>query len=233
MTPQTDIVISVRGTRRFPIEKDFESCVASVVAHTSNFRFIFVDDNSDDEGRAVISRVADQYPNSLLIRTGRQNWFTRAYNKGLRLVRTPKSVLLNADTVVDNGWLDELYDVWADAELQPGVRVGLVGSVFSAPEQRRYINIAYPGYVTGHCWLVSMQAIFEASAQRGMPGWYLDETRQDAIHIKSDVYLCYDLQKLGYQCLQSHKSPVGHIGGRSWGYQLGECLSVSLDQVND
>ena len=232
MSPQTDIVIAVRGTRQYPIEKDFEVCIEGLVKYTQNYRLILVDDGSDAEGRAVVSRIADQFPTCTLIRTHRQNWFTRAYNKGLRQVRTPRAVMLNADTVLGEGWLEELYGVWDEGEQVVG-RVGLVGAVFSEPEQRRYANSVEVDYVTGHCWLVSMQAISEASAARGNPGWYLDETRQDAIHIKSDVYLCWELNRLKWATLKSFKAQVGHIGGRAWGYNLGEALSVRLDQVSE
>lgn len=233
MTPQTDIIISVRGTRRFPIEEDFKPCVESVVKHTSAYRFIFVDDNSDAVAAAVVSDIASQFPTSVLIRTHRQNWFTRAYNKGLRLVRTPWAVLLNADTVVDEGWLDELYACRDEAAEVLHKPVGLVGSDMSQEEPRRWVDTPIPGYVTGHCWLVGMEPIFAASNARGMPGWYLDEQRQDAIHIKSDVYMCWDLQRLGYSTIRSHKAKVGHIGGRSWGHLVHEALSVRLDHVND
>lgn len=233
MTPKTDIVIAVRGTRQYPIEKDFQVCVESLVKHTQNFRLVLVDDNSDEEGRRVVESVASQFPTSVLVRTHRQNWFTRAYNKGLRMAVTPRVVMLNADTILDQNWLEELYGVWDEAEQQNGLRVGLVGSVFSEPESRRWVNSQEPDYVTGHCWLVSMQAISEASTRRGMPGWYLDETRQDAIHIKSDVYLCWDLNRAGWATLKSFKSLVGHVGGRAWGYNLAQALSVQLSQVSD
>lgn len=232
MTQETDIIIAIRGTRRYPIEKDFNVCMESLVKHTSNFRLILVDDNSDEEGRRVIEKWADQFPTCTLIRTHRQNWFTRAYNKGLRMARRTPAVLLNADTILDAGWLEELYDVWHEVEAQ-GHRVGLVGSILSDEEPRRYAISQKPDYVTGHCWLVSIHAIAQCAERRGMPGWYLDETRQDAIHIKSDVYISWDLNELGWTTVKSFKSKVGHIGGRAWGHNLAEALSVQLNQVND
>lgn len=232
MTPQTDIVIAIRGTRRFPIEKDFENCIEALVANTSNYRLILVDDNSDEEGAAVVSRVASQFPTSVLIRTQRQNWFSKAHNKGLRLVKTPKAVALNADTLPQAGWLDEMYAVWEEVE-QQGMKVGLVGSTHSIEEPRRYHLTQNPGYVTGHCLLMSMRAINEASESRGSMGWYFDEVHQEAIHIHSDKYLSYELNKLGYQTIMSFKSAVAHLGGRSWGHLLGECLSVRLEDLPD
>lgn len=232
MTPETDIVICVRGTRRYPIEQDFERCVDSLVKTTSNFRLILVDDDSDEIASAVVGRVSEWFDNSILVKTRFQRWFTRAYNLGLRLVRTPRAVILNADTILGEGWLDELYAVWADAEAA-GHRVGLVGSALSDAELRRWIGTREPGYVTAHCSLLSMQAITEASAQRGQPGIYLDETRQDAIHIRSDVFICYELNRLGYVTIQSHKSRVGHAGGKSWGHDLYSINGLTLQQVSE
>ena len=225
-------MICVRGTRKYPIERDFESCIDSLVKTTSNFRLVLVDDNSDSVGAGVVERVAAQFGNSLLVRTQFQRWFTRAYNLGLRLVRTPKAVILNADTILGEGWLEELYGVWADAEAA-GHRVGLVGSVLSAVELRRWIGTREPGYVTAHCQLVSMHAITEASEKRGQPGIYLDETRQDTIHIRSDVLRCWELNRLGWATIQSHKSSVGHAGGKSWGHSLPDINVLTLAQVSE
>jgi len=232
VNPDTDIVIGIHGTRRFPIEKDFERCIDSLVKTTSNFRLILVDDASDQVASDVVGRISERFNNSILIRTQFQRWFTRAYNVGLRLVRTPRAVILNADTILGEGWLDEMYGVWADAEAA-GHNVGLVGSVLSDAELRRWIGTREPGYVTAHCQLLSMHAITEASAKRGQPGIYLDETRQDSIHIRSDVFICWELNRLGYATIQSHKSRVGHVGGKSWGHSLPDINVLTLPQVSE
>lgn len=230
MTPNTDIVIAVRGTRDYPIEKDFENCIDSLVQHTSNFRLLLVDDNSDAQGADVVARVAAQFPGSILVRSHFQRWFTKAYNLGLRLVRTERVVTLNADTVLGAGWLEELYEVWSEAEAQLG-RVGLVGSVLSSDEPRRWANSIQADYVTGHCWLLSMSALYEASASRGQPGIYLDETSALNIHIRSDVELCWRLNQLNWATIKSFKSAVGHIGGRSWGHDLWKVQALRLEDV--
>lgn len=230
MNPPTDLIIPVHGSRTFPVEKTFEKCVETVCQHTKNFRFIFVDDASDEACRAVVSRVAAAFPECNLIQTMKQHWFTRAVNLGLRLVRTPYAMVLNCDTVVDSGWLEELYDVQDIVEKESG-RVGLIGSVLSGEEPRRYALSVGQDYVTGHAWLLNMAAMQEASFVHGTPGLYLDETKADTIHIRSDVYICWDLNKLGWNCVKSFKSAVGHISGQSWGQILG-LIPGSLDAVN-
>src|SRR5580692_224422 len=106
MTPNTDVLIPIHGTREFPVEHVFEQCVETVIKNTRNFRFIFVDDACDDICSNVIRRVAESFPYSIVVRTNKQRWFSRAVNLGLRMVRTPWAVELNCDTVVDAGWLD-------------------------------------------------------------------------------------------------------------------------------
>lgn len=214
--PFTDIVIPVHNA-----QADLHECLLTLKENTADYRLIFVDDASDKETSEYLYSFCSANPSALLIRTSRQRWFTRASNLGLRLVRTDPCVLLNSDCVMGAGWLEELFDVWQECAAQnPGRRIGLVGSVLSAEEPRRWADIVHPGYVTGHCWLVSVQALYEISAARGMPGWYLDETKPGAAHICSDRDGSWDMTKLGFMTIASFKSAVGHKGGRSWGHNL-------------
>jgi len=229
VNPPTDIVIGIRITREFPVEEMVGTCWESLYTHTHNFRPIVVDDSSDEQGARFIEGLIKGRRDIILIRTHFQHWYTRAFNLGLRMVRTPTVVLLNCDTVLDTGWMEELYAV-KDEVAQQG-RVGLVGSTMSLEEPRRYEVCRHPGYVTAHCWLADMQALFEASASRGMPGIYLDETNPLMIHIRSDVEMSYKMMELGWLCVSSFKSLVGHAGGRTWGYQLG-AIPHSLEMVS-
>jgi len=214
---QTDIVLPVHNALEYT-----QACIDSVFANTNHFRLILVDDFSQPDTTAYLLSTLLRQPESLYIRSAQQKWFTRASNLGLRMVRTQRCVLLNSDCVVANGWLEELYDVWAEAQAVLGTkRVGLVGSTQSAEEPRRWAESAEPGYVTGHCFLLSMPVLYEVSEKRGQPGWYLDEINRDAIHINSDRYLNYELNRLGYATIASMKAAVGHHGGKSWGYNLG------------
>jgi hypothetical protein len=227
----TDIVIPIHGTREFPVEDTFQKCVESVRKSTSLYRFIFVADACDEICLAKIVNIASQESESNLIITQKQHWFTRATNLGLRLVRTPWAVELNCDTVVDAGWLDELYAVKDEVEQKVG-RVGLVGSHLSGDEPRRYEISTGQDYVTGHCYLLNMAAMQEASFAHGTPGLYLDETQATNIHIRSDVEICWTLNKLGWQTVKSFKAYVGHIGYQSWGARVGQVQMLQLADVN-
>lgn len=232
------IVLPVHSRGAYNTVPYLDDCMKTLKEHTNNFRMIFVDDYCDEEGSRAIERHARDFPESYIVRTFKQRWFTRAVNLGLRFVRSPWAVVLNSDTVLGAGWLDELCAV-RDEVAGQGHKVGLVGSVLSAEEPRRYgltslpSTPGNPGYVTGHCWLVNMYALFEASSDRGMPGWYLDECSQQCIHIYSDNEICARLNKLGWATAMSFKSAVGHHGGKSWHHDLGRAQSVMLQQVND
>ena len=234
----TYIILSVHSREPYDTREYFKRCMETLESTTTNFKLIFVDDYSDTEASALISTFAAKHDSSYVIRTNKQRWFTRAYNLGLRLVRSQRAVLLNIDTELGEGWLEELYSVKAEAEAQIG-RIGIVSSEFSAEEPRRWQHITSPttpgnpGYCTGHCWLVDMQAMYEISAARGMPGWYLDETQQKTIHIYSDNEACESMHRLGWNTVRSFKSAVGHHGGKSWGHNLGKVMSLRLEDVND
>lgn len=238
-----DIILSIRSTRQYPAEECLSKCLDTLHQHTKDYRIIAVDDNSDEVGRSHISNMVDTHPafskSSHLIRTQKQRWFTRAYNLGLRLARSPWVVTLNVDLELGEGWLEELFAVKDEAEAQLGVHVGLVGSEMSMEDPRRWQNITSPsvpgnpGYCTGHCWLLNMQALYEASASRGTPGIYLDETNQRNIHIFSDNEISYKLQSLGWLTIRSFKALVGHRGGATWGHDLGKVMSLRLEEVND
>jgi GT2 family glycosyltransferase len=238
MTPLTYIVIAVHSRGEYNTVPYLDECMRTLKENTENFRVIYVDDYCDREGGDAIERHASTFAESYVIRTHKQRWFTRANNLGLRLVRSPWVVLLNTDTVLGERWLEELYGVRDDVQ-GTGKRVGLVGSELSADEQRRYdiprfpTTPGNPGYVTAHCYLANMQALYECSAARGMPGWYLDETQQPMIHIRSDNEICQRMNELGYETVRSFKAQVGHRGGASWGHDLGRISGLTLQQVND
>lgn len=220
MIPNTDIVIPFRSTDQFRTESYLHECVATLCRYTKNFRIIFVDDASDETGRQCLHGVAATLPESVVVRTYKQRWFTRAVNLGLRMVRTPWCVEANSDVVFGEGWLEELYSVRDEVERQ-GFKVGLVGSVYAANESRRYHATRPPDFVTGHCWLVNMQAADQVAMSLNTPKDILDTTTPKSVHIFSDNHLCYQMNNLGWQTIMSFKSGVGHIAGKSWGHNLG------------
>ena len=225
---KVDILIPVHNALA-----QLQECIYSVDKNTTNFRYIIVNDYSTQEGMDNYLKSFQQtHPDSLVISTGKQKWFTRAVNLGLRLVRTDRVVILNSDTIPRSGWLEELMGVWQDASERIYKDVGLVGSFYSGDETRRYAETVEPLYVTGHCWLASVNAMNRAAFTRGTPGWVLDETDPGQIHINSDKILCYEMNRIGLATFVSFKSHVDHIGGVSWNYDLAKVSRLDLADVD-
>jgi GT2 family glycosyltransferase len=232
LTPNTDIVIPIRLTKEFAVaDAYFSKCISSLREYTHNFRPIFVDDNSDVDRQRDIEAAAELFPSSILVRTHKQRWFTRAINLGLSLARTTWVVTLNCDVVLNPGWLEELYTL-RDLFVQQNKRVGLVGSVFSESESRRFEECRHPGYVTGHAVLQSIYALHDVANSRGTPGIFYNEIDPLMIHIRSDVEICYRMMSLGWTCVSAFKSYVGHEAGKTWGHLLHR-IPNSLEVVND
>ena len=68
--------------------------------------------------------------------------------------------------------------------------------------------------------------------RRGTPGSFLDTTRQDMAHIRSDIELSVGLNQMGYLTVRSFKSHVNHWGGKSWGMCLPDVNAITKDYLN-
>lgn len=234
MIPETDIIIPVHSALDYVKE-----CVRTLYEHTdSRFRLIIIDDYSDAPTREFLygSECLGRDPRNLYVRTNRQSWFTRAVNTGLRLVRTERAVIINSDCVVGpGGWLEELYGVWDEFKsINPHRSVGLVGHI-GHEDNRRWLEASESnghGYITGHCWLVSMEAMHAIANARGTPMRFLNEIDQGCIHIASDRVGNWEMNRLGYATLGSLQAAVGHHGFKSWGGDLGKVFSVQLKDVD-
>jgi hypothetical protein len=224
---KTEIIIPVHNALEHT-----RKCIASLYAHTANFKLIIVDDLSDEATREFLygPEVLGRDASNLYVRTNSQRWFSRASNIGLRLARTDWPVLLNSDCEVDNGWLEEMCavrDEWLQSN--PAHRLGLVGSTLSGEEQRRWRDARHPDYVTGHCWLMNMEAFTDLANGRGTPRSYFNELDPGQIHISSDRIACWDLNQRGWATIASHKAAVGHHGGKSWGHNMYSVARLRID----
>jgi glycosyltransferase involved in cell wall biosynthesis len=93
-----------------------------VVHHTTApFSLILVDDGSDPETRDYLAEFA-KAQGAILLRNEEPRGYTRAANQGLQRSSAEHVVLLNSDTVVTPGWLDQMI---ACAESAP--EIGIVG----------------------------------------------------------------------------------------------------------
>jgi GT2 family glycosyltransferase/glycosyltransferase involved in cell wall biosynthesis len=99
-----DVVVPV-----YNAPQDVARCVDSVLAHTSNYRLVLIDDASPDT--AITAYFADlarrSLPQVTLLRNAVNLGFTGSANRGFAFSRADV-VLLNSDTVVTEGWLEAI-----------------------------------------------------------------------------------------------------------------------------
>jgi GT2 family glycosyltransferase/glycosyltransferase involved in cell wall biosynthesis len=120
--PSVSIVVAVHGQRDCVYR-----CLRSLRVHRSKYSFevIVVDDVSPDDTPAMLSGVS-----GIKLITNESNLgFIRSCNKGASIARGDLLVMLNSDTVVQPGWLDELVDTF-----KAFPEAGLVGSKLIYPD---------------------------------------------------------------------------------------------------
>ena len=134
-------------------------------------------------------------------------------------------MLLNSDTVLGDGWLDELYEAGYRAA-QESYEVGLIGhvnreSTFGLEyKEGNWQATRKPTYVNGHCWLLNMGAIEEIVYARGRDVWYLNAMPprlpdgSGAVHYGADPDLCWELNDAGYATIAVFSETVQHHGPR-------------------
>ena len=122
LAPTVAVIIPTHRAERF-----IGDCLKSLFRSTyTDFETILVDDCSTD---STVKIVEDGYPQVRIIRLNKNLGFARAANAGMRASDADYLVLLNDDTVVDPGWLEELVKC---AREHP--RAAMVGSKIYYPD---------------------------------------------------------------------------------------------------
>jgi GT2 family glycosyltransferase/glycosyltransferase involved in cell wall biosynthesis len=205
-------------------------CLQSLLAHRSktSFDVVLVDDASTDETifAALVLTGSIQ-----LIRNPRNVGFLHSVAAGAFVARGEALMLLNNDTVVQDGWLDALTDT-----LQLDPSIGIVGSKLLFPDGRlqeaggiiwrdgsghnygrnddpadpRYCFMRDVDYVSGAALLVR-RSVFEAVggfSEEFAPGYY------------EDTDLCFKVRAAGQRVVVQPRSRITHYEGLSSGTDL-------------
>lgn len=107
----------------FNSKDDLEICLGSVFEKTSlPHEIIIVDNNSLDDTKNYLDELAREKQNIKLIKNPENSGFSKANNQGIKISRGKFIILLNPDTVVTEGWLENML-----AHVKEGV--GAVGAV--------------------------------------------------------------------------------------------------------
>lgn len=116
--------------------QDTLECLESVFAHTKAlFELILIDNGSTDGSQAFFrlecSLVDD--PRVTFVANSDNKGFAGGCNQGLALAKGDHICLLNSDTVVTEGWLEQML-----ASLERDPSAGIVGPLTDAPCIPRY-----------------------------------------------------------------------------------------------
>jgi GT2 family glycosyltransferase/glycosyltransferase involved in cell wall biosynthesis len=105
--PAVDVVVPVHGSAGHAL-----ACLDSVLASLRRgSRLIVIDDASPDRTLAAALTEQARRGRILLIRHRRNHGFVQSANAGVRAAAGHDVVLLNSDTLVAPGWLEELREV--------------------------------------------------------------------------------------------------------------------------
>lgn len=126
--PEVSVVIPVYGELDVTLR-----CVLSILQSTDEtpFEVVVVDDRSPDGSGPELAAALEDLPNIRVILNETNLGFLRSCNSAAATASAPFIYFLNNDTIVLDGWLDELVNTFRD---EP--QAGLVGAKLIYPDGR-------------------------------------------------------------------------------------------------
>lgn len=200
-------------------------CLNSIYDSGSHsvFEIIVVDNGSSDDS---VSLVEKHFPGVILIQNNQNLGFAKANNHGISKAGGRYYLLLNSDTIVLPGTLDELVHV---ADHYPDVGVispkvlnmddslqeswasfptfwsELIGRNFRHRRSVKYLPSAYDvDWITGACMLVRSETVRTVGA--------MDE---DYFMYSEEADWCFRIKKTGWKIWYLSNAVIYHLGGGS------------------
>lgn len=219
--PEVSVVIPVHN--KFSVSYN---CLASLLLapNKASFEVIIVDDGSDDRTTEIKTLVKGiKY-----IRNESAQGFVKACNLGAKQARGRYIVMLNNDTEVSAGWLDELLNVFTSFD-----GVGLAGAKLIYPNgtlqeaggivwsNGQPVNYGRNGNAKDPRYNYVRQVDYISGACIMLPTWLwnelggFDEDYAPAYY--EDTDLCFRVRDKGYKTVYTPFSEVVHFEGMSSG----------------
>ena len=219
--------------------KVIQDCLRSIYVGTRSVGFeIIVSDNGSTDGS--LEMIRKEFPDVRVVENGANLGFAKGNNAGIRLSAGEYVLVLNPDTIVENGALDRWV---AFADCHP--EAGAFGCRVLNPDGS-FQNPARPFPTIWRTWVAALYLrplahvsnLFLADVYTGWAGTSEREIdwqsgccvmfRADVLHrlngfdeqffyTKEEVDLCFRVHKAGYSILYTPEPAVIHLGGQSVG----------------
>ncbi len=217
-------------------------CIESVYQHTKehSFEIILVDNNSGDNCQQL---VQDKYPATIWVQMGYNAGFGRANNEGFKIAKGNFILLLNADTVIQDGAIDKCANLLKKHPEASGGGVQLLNpdgsnQISGAYDVKGGLNALLPLPYTGNLvrWLghlskssaPSITHFEDATAIDWIVGAFImvkKEALEKSGYFNPDFFMyseeiewCWRLRKNGKLLLFSEPKVVHLLGGTSNDY---------------
>jgi len=141
-------------------EKYLKPCVDSIIKHSNmdDVELIISANGCTDNTRAYLDYLVTAVPNLYVAWSDAPLGFAKATNKGIKVCKGDKIVLLNNDTIIlDNGWLEKLDSkgdisaVWTQFSHITQRRFAVFFCVMIDPKVFQTIGFLNEDYSTGGC----------------------------------------------------------------------------------
>jgi O-antigen biosynthesis protein len=215
-------------------------CLESIQAHTSlSHEIIVVDNNSTDDTPSYLNT----FPGVRTIRNETNLGHAIATNRGIAVARGEILVLLNNDTVVTEGWLENLTACLLSApdigmvgpmtnyigntpqridglSLLTLEEIQTYGSKFNRPDRSKWRE----NELFGFCFVLKQELVGKIGG--------LDERFE--LGLCDDIDFNRRVRQAGYRTLVAGDTFIFHFGSRSFkGLDMGGALQRSAQQLGD
>jgi GT2 family glycosyltransferase len=214
-------------------------CLKSIFGKSHSFEFeVLVSDNGSTDGS--IQFVREQYPEAIVLENRDNLGFARGNNVGLRASRGEYVLILNPDTIIHEGSLDEWI---AFADLHP--EAGAFGCLTVNPDGS-YQPTAWPFPTLSGAWVAALglrwlARVSERFTSDVYVGWHGESERsvdwqagccllcrrnlvirlggldERFFYYFEEVDLCRRIWDAGFSVLFTPRAVITHLGGQSTG----------------